>query len=732
MKSLTPRSHDDSNLPMCSNTTRPIPVAEAPAEARPAPRATFNFYAFAHRALKGHYRLAITLALICGVAGGMLGYNQSQPVYRSDGLLRVSFKRAALSDEAEKLRQLAAFQEFLTSQVQVMTSRAVVEDALGRWTPPTKAASGNSFSVTDLIPREWKRTIKSYLPKRKELTPEERAQKFAERLTVRHPLSTEHLTLAFTDSNPEGASAGVRAVIDAYLAARESAARQTDQTIDPHEDIRIAFQKELDSLRALEQEIGKQFDPEAASRPNQGKMQQVGKPTDELVNPRGALGASEHAHDGPITVNQIGAADQLMREYLQQKRYLEAERDRLLSSGAMEGNPRLKMVLRQIEAQDEIMEQYAKDYRKYQMSARNPLSPIATGAVDARHRLAELRLAEADRQATEVKTQGTFAGKIEVITAGIVPLLPVQDNRPKTAAIGALGGAALPTGIFLLWGLRNRRLRSPDDVMIGTSVPRLLGILPQLSRGHVNATRQSVWTFCIHQIRVMLQARETAGFERARAYLITSCAPGEGKSMLTHALGRSFAQSGYKTLMVDCDLIAQGLTRRTPVDYDTDLVTCLETGRLDGCVYEADDSGLCLLPVRSGLRVDGLSRAALRRMLDSARRYFDVVLVDSGSILGSIEAAMLAPEVDGVVLTVTRGQAQPLVEKTLRHVTAIGGRVVGTVFNRAKFENIRTSTPNTRPQLLPSPATGKRRSFTPDHDDAPEANGETSPDLAMG
>jgi Mrp family chromosome partitioning ATPase len=659
----------------------------------------------------------------------VFGYGRAQPVYRSDGLLRVSFKRAALSDEAEKLRQLAAFQEFLASQVQVMTSRGVVEDALGRWTPP-KASPGSSASITDLIPTTWKRTIKSYLPKRKELTPEERAQNFAERLTVRHPANTEHLTLSFTDANPEGAAAGVRAVIDAYLAARENAARGAEQA-DPHEESRLAFQKELDSLRAFEQEIGKQFDPEAASHPNQGRMQQVGRSTDELVNPGGTPGASEHADDGPITVNQIGVADQLMREYLQQKRLLEAERDRLLSAGAMDANPRLNMVQRQLEVQNQIMEQYAKDYRKYQMSSRNPLSPISTGAVDARHRLAELRLTELDRQATELKTQGTFAGKIEVITAGVVPLLPVQDNRPKTAAIGALAGAGFPTALLLLWGLRSRRLRSADDVVTGTSVPRLLGILPQLPRGRVSATRQSVWNFCVHQVRVMLQARDTAGNERSRAYLITSSAPGEGKSMLTHALGRSFAQSGFRTLVVDCDLIAQGLTRRLAVDYDNDLATCMKTGRFDGCTYKADESGLRVLPVRSGLHVDRLSRAALRRLLDGARRQFDVVLVDSGSILGSIEAAMLAPEVDGVVLTVTRGQEQPLVEKTLRHLTAIGGKVVGTVFNRAKFENIRTSLPNTKPQLLPAPAKRRDRAITPQHD-AAEANGEDSADLAIG
>ena len=59
---------------------------------------------------------------------------------------------------------------------------------------------------------------------------------------------------------------------------------------------------------------------------------------------------------------------------------------------------------------------------------------------------------------------------------------------------------------------------------------------------------------------------------------------------------------------------------------------------------------------------------APRRLLEEARRNFDVILIDSGSVLGSIEATVLAPEVDGVIMAVTRGQQQQLVERSIHHL----------------------------------------------------------------
>ncbi len=61
------------------------------------------------------------------------------------------------------------------------------------------------------------------------------------------------------------------------------------------------------------------------------------------------------------------------------------------------------------------------------------------------------------------------------------------------------------------------------------------------------------------------------------------------------------------------------------------------------------------------------------------------MLIDTGPILGSLEAAVLAQEVSGVILTISRGQHPALVEHALRRLSSVRARVVGAVFNRAKL-----------------------------------------------
>ena len=66
-------------------------------------------------------------------------------------------------------------------------------------------------------------------------------------------------------------------------------------------------------------------------------------------------------------------------------------------------------------------------------------------------------------------------------------------------------------------------------------------------------------------------------------------------------------------------------------------------------------------------------------------------MIDTGPILGSIEASLVCAAADGVVLTVARGQQRPMVEKALGHLAAIGARLAGVVFNRAQSSDFERS-----------------------------------------
>ena len=88
----------------------------------------------------------------------------------------------------------------------------------------------------------------------------------------------------------------------------------------------------------------------------------------------------------------------------------------------------------------------------------------------------------------------------------------------------------------------------------------LLGILPRLPDQLSDPEQAAVAAHCIHQIRIMLQVVRIriAG----EVFMVTSAATGDGKTSLTMALGLSFAASGSKTLVIDCDMVGQGLTHR--------------------------------------------------------------------------------------------------------------------------------------------------------------------------
>jgi Mrp family chromosome partitioning ATPase len=171
----------------------------------------------------------------------------------------------------------------------------------------------------------------------------------------------------------------------------------------------------------------------------------------------------------------------------------------------------------------------------------------------------------------------------------------------------------------------------------------------------------------------------------SRAYLVSSAAPAEGKTSLALALGLSFAASGVRTLLIDCDLVGQSLTRNLSDAKVAGLTEALVAGSMRGFVRKGK-SGLKVLTVGSVAAGDAcrVSRPGIERLLAEARQYFDVILIDSGPILGSVEASVVAQAVDGVVFAISRGQAQPLVDKAFRLLNSLNANVAGVVFNRAE------------------------------------------------
>ncbi len=251
-----------------------------------------------------------------------------------------------------------------------------------------------------------------------------------------------------------------------------------------------------------------------------------------------------------------------------------------------------------------------------------------------------------------------------------------KDKRLPTALGGMILGAGLPAALVIGVGLLDKRTRYSDDAVdLAASIPGqsgkpapLLGVLPNLPDRLSDPNQASIAAHCVHQIRTILQIHHAVPLagadgptEEPRSFAVTSAGRGDGKTSLALALGLSYAASGCRTLLVDTDLRSGGLTRRLDVQGDEGVLDALLGGDLLQATCETEVANLAVLPIGNakGSRAGVFSPVAVRQMLRQAKRNFDVILLDCGPVLGSIEATPVASAADATILCVSRGPDAP-------------------------------------------------------------------------
>lgn len=674
--------------------------AAVPAETKTPTGAGLDPYQLLRRALRGWYMPAVGLGLLLGALGALAGWNLGRAEYRSEGLVRLAYEVPAVMQEREYRTPVEIFQAFLQSQQALLSSRRLVDLALQE---PAWQATGRGVSPATI-------------------------EEFAENLKVEHRLNTDYLRILYTDRQPAVAAAGVNAVIGAYSKIYNSQHDQLQQQGQRAlEERRQQLQAQLDGLRAQTGAIAKEAGAGGAERLYEVAVQQVTKLETTLTDIRVALVLAEGQGTARLSTEQIATLDPVMRGYLTDRDRLEDQLQQMRLRRFMESHPQVQEVKKALDTVNARILKHAEEYRRMQEQSPLPGAPAGGGGAavlagksvqslqaeeagirklyeEAKERMVSLAAKQVQLDALKVETDKVgqelalikhrievltvesagMSGRLSVISPGPEPIAPFRDRRLHTAMAGGLAGLCLPVGLLMLLGLINTRYRYCDEpeADLAAQVP-LLGILPTLPEHMGDQDRAADAAHCVHQIRVMLQMKNNR--ERP-VYLMSSASPGEGKTSLTAALGLSFAASGAKVLLIDADFVGQRLTIGFDAGHLTGLHEAVMDRKINGHVKRTAHAGLWILPAGQAdmLHAGTLSSGILEHLLSQVRKEFDVVLIDSGPILGSVEAAVLAGLVDGVILTIARNQQRPLVEKALRQFQSLGARLAGVVFNRAE------------------------------------------------
>lgn len=688
--------------------------------ATPEPESHANVFSMVHRLLRGRYLLTIGLALVCGLGGGLVGFMLQEPLYQSSSIISIEPQLPKILFETEQSTAPRMFSSFVNTQAELMQSPAVIAEALD----------------SDV----W-RQVRS-------ITGPMTVEQFKAGLRARPDRRSQGLIFVNYE-HPEArvATAGNQALIEAYMnrhGSRDLA--DTEKTIG-------VLKRRLADAGAVRDDIDRQISAIIQNRKTDQLGQLInasfanearimteirGLETEIARRERFASSKEDPSQaENAMTVQDAAQMDEKIRNLLITQTALEARRSELVAAGILAGHRQMIQVeagLRQVAGELETeMERFRRemadgesssltmagemtlpelrdelaaarvlleDTKTYQEALANDSLKLRSlyaqlEDVDRDLELAQTRLdaIETEKQARNFTSgDGEVRGKVTIANAATTPREPSSDKRIKLAGVGFVGGASMPVGIMLGLGMLGRRIRYSDDGILDSAHSRIVGVLPDLGNSITDRELAEASAFAVHQIRSQLQILYNTG--DTSVFAVTSPAPGDGKTSMIIALGLSFAESGDRTLLIDLDLIGRGLSLHFGQPNAPSLADAAASGAdISSMVCDTGFDGLSILPAGMGdeMKISRLSPVVVRRLVEQFRDKYDTVLVDSGPILGSIEAGLLAPNVDGMLMVVGRGQLRPLVKRAVDQITGVGGQVAATVFNRASEAELRQS-----------------------------------------
>jgi len=191
------------------------------------------------------------------------------------------------------------------------------------------------------------------------------------------------------------------------------------------------------------------------------------------------------------------------------------------------------------------------------------------------------------------------------------------------------------------------------------------------------------WSQTIWNLALFLQKE---GQETPLIVAVTSTQTGEGKSVVTGALGQAFASRGSRVLLVDANFSRPGLERLWQLQEESGLQAVVTgSASLQESIRQIGSDQLYLLAAGKPLpeappNVD--DPYVLSSLLSTVMSSYDVILLDLESIEGSRGAA-LASIAQQVILVVAANRTSRLrVRRAMELCNRFGGSIKGLVVNR--------------------------------------------------
>jgi succinoglycan biosynthesis transport protein ExoP len=294
-----------------------------------------------------------------------------------------------------------------------------------------------------------------------------------------------------------------------------------------------------------------------------------------------------------------------------------------------------------------------------------------------------LRL-ESEYEAKRLATLNTTED-VTIIDRALPTSRPTRNVILFLIVGGVLGSLVLGVMIALLLDAFDHRFRYPEQITHELRL-EVIGALPAVPPPSESAKNPEAMLQSVEAFRGLRMNLHHAFDAPPVLVTVTSPGAGDGKSMVSSNLALSFAEAGYRTLVIDGDIRRGKLHSVFNIDR--------RPGLLDYLAGEVELSAVLrdvplhnrLSIIASGTRrhrgPELLTSARFMALINAVRPRFDAIIVDSAPLAAGIDAYALGAATGNMILVMRTGLTDRRVARAkLKVAERLPINIIGAVVN---------------------------------------------------
>jgi capsular exopolysaccharide synthesis family protein len=281
---------------------------------------------------------------------------------------------------------------------------------------------------------------------------------------------------------------------------------------------------------------------------------------------------------------------------------------------------------------------------------------------------------------------------VSILDQAQAPQKPTSNTAPKIILMAFLASLGAAFALAILLDLLDKRFRYPEQVTkeLGLGI---LGAIPAITRTNGRQLKSEEAAQVVEAFRtVRLNLAHSYGSAGPVMLTISSPGSGDGKSLVSSNLALSFAEAGYRTLLIDGDIRRGELHRMFSIDRRPGLLDYLVgDAPMDDVVRPSSHEGLSVIPcgTRRQQGPELLGSAAMSHLMAEMKTRFNVIIVDSPPLGAGIDPFVLGTATGHMLMVFRSGETdRQMAEAKLKLLDRLPVRVLGAILNDIQADGV--------------------------------------------